>query len=292
MIRAPSPPGLPVGRIHLGESEGGTPILGYGYAGGGEGRILVIAGVHGSERSGVEIAERLVGFLQAGYRPVPHTVVVPALFPDNVAAGVRQGEVPTNRNFPAPGESLAAATRRGLGTPVDSLGLAILPENVALLGLIESFRPAAIISLHATIYPERAGIFADPHGVPAGATGAAAERLAAAARADTERDAGLALRLARAAMARGVRVAGNRLDSRPTVLWSGEQPEGTSLGGWGPCAVAEVGPGDRPAIGVITVEADGLPASPEALDPMLRRAELAALAETILDEALGATAPD
>ncbi|NBC33716.1 MAG: hypothetical protein GVY13_13665 [Alphaproteobacteria bacterium] len=285
-------PALPVGRVHLGESEAGTPILGYGFAGCGEDRVLVIAGVHGSERSGVEVAERLAGLLQTGYRPVPHTVVVPALFPDNVAQGLRQGEVPTNRNFPRPGESLEGARRRGRGTPVDSLGLALLPENVILVDLVERFRPVTLISVHATVYPERAGIFADPHTVPPGVPGDVADRLAEAVRRDTERDAALALRLARAAAARGVSLAGNRLEAEPTVLWSGETPEGTSLGGWAPCAVADGGPGGRPAVGVITVEVNGLPASAEAADPVLRRAELTALAETILDEALGATSPD
>lgn len=291
MTEEPVPPALPVGRVHLGGTEAGTPILGYGFAGRDEGRMLVIAGVHGSERSGVEVAERLVGLLQAGYRPLPHTVVVPALFPDNVARGLRQGDVPTNRNFPVPGESLDAALRRGRGMPVDSRGLVLLPENRVLLDLVERFRPQTIISVHATVYPERAGFFADPHAVPPAAKGRAGERLAEAARADTERDAGLALRLARAAAARGVPVAGNHLDTAPTVLWSGESPEGTSLGGWGPCAVAEGGPGDRPAIGIVTVEVDGLATSAEAADPVLRRAELTALAETILDEALGAISP-
>lgn len=121
-------------------------------------RALVIAGVHGSERQGIEVAQMLIRDLGTAQ---PHftVIVVPSLFPDNAAAGAfgsREGTTPTNRNFPRADQDLAAASGR------DARGRSLLPENVMLLELMERFQPERIISIHGTWRAGSAGVFFDP----------------------------------------------------------------------------------------------------------------------------------
>jgi hypothetical protein len=62
------------------------PIKAFFFEGATARRALVIAGVHGTERQGIEVAERLIAQL-ATSRPGFTTIVVPTLFPDSAAAG-------------------------------------------------------------------------------------------------------------------------------------------------------------------------------------------------------------
>lgn len=128
-------------------------------------RALVIAGVHGSEKQGIEVAKTLIHDLQPpAPAPVLTTIVVPSLFPDNAlltGATAREGATPTNRNFPSPADDLAAATPKGGGTALDAKGRAILPENLMLIELMERFHPERIISIHGTQAPGQAGVFYD-----------------------------------------------------------------------------------------------------------------------------------
>jgi hypothetical protein len=129
-------------------------------------RALVIAGVHGSEKQGIEVANRLIHDLQPpAPPPVLTTIVVPSLFPDNaLLTGTTAREdpaTPTNRNFPPPSDDLAAATPKGGGKAFDVKGRAILPENVMLIELMERFHPERIISIHGTQAPGQAGVFYD-----------------------------------------------------------------------------------------------------------------------------------
>ena len=147
-------------------------------------RALVIAGVHGSERQGMEVAERLINDLKT-QQPGFTTIIVPSLFPDSAARGdeivaaknkdnlkemqkARESgpdpkkSTPTNRNFPPPSQDLTDAKAAGSGTPVDKLGRAILPENLLLIELMERFHPERIISIHGTFGPGSAGVFYDP----------------------------------------------------------------------------------------------------------------------------------
>jgi hypothetical protein len=153
------------------------PITAYYFPGQTDERALIIAGVHGTERQGMEVAEMLMQDL-GNSRVPPHftVIVVPSLFPDSQAhggfgrreSGVRaqdsQGhneEVPTNRNFPANGQSLAQSTD-AQGVARDADGRPILRENIALMSLMERFNPSRIITIHGTHRPYRAGIFVDP----------------------------------------------------------------------------------------------------------------------------------
>jgi Domain of unknown function (DUF4157)/Succinylglutamate desuccinylase / Aspartoacylase family len=123
-------------------------------------RALVIAGVHGSEQQGIQVARMMIQDLKTK-KPVYTVIVVPTLFPDNASVRAREFSTPTNRNFPKPSEDLSAATKRGKGTAVDAEGRPILPENIMLLQLIERFHPERIISIHGTSGAGSAGVFYD-----------------------------------------------------------------------------------------------------------------------------------
>jgi hypothetical protein len=129
-------------------------------------RALVIAGVHGSEKQGIEVANMLIHDLQPpAPLPVLTTIIVPSLFPDNAlltgSAAREDKDTPTNRNFPFPSEDLAAATAIGGGKALDARRRAILPENLMLIELMERFHPERIISIHGTQAPGQAGVFYD-----------------------------------------------------------------------------------------------------------------------------------
>jgi hypothetical protein len=94
-------------------------------------------------------------------QPLYTVILVPSLFPDNAATGTREGDTPTNRNFPEPSKDLAAATPAGKA-PLDAMGKKILPENIMLLHLMERFHPERIISIHGTRYGGAGGVFYDP----------------------------------------------------------------------------------------------------------------------------------
>ncbi|WP_206366438.1 eCIS core domain-containing protein [Sphingomonas gei] len=158
------------------------PVQAYFFRGSTERRALVIAGVHGSERQGVEVVEMLLADLaKQSQAPVLSVIVVPTLFPDSKAKAddmVGKGKsgmdlqaaresvfggksVETNRNFPSPSKDLAAS-RDGGGKAIDAVGNAISPENQMLMELMERFRPERIISVHGTWDPGAAGVFYDP----------------------------------------------------------------------------------------------------------------------------------
>jgi hypothetical protein len=149
------------------------PVDAHFFRGSTDRRALVIAGVHGTEQQGTDVARMLIADLQKPATPSPvlTTIVVPSLFPDDAAAGTREaggmeenrskGIIPTNRNFPPASQNLAQAKAAGGGTAKDALGSEILPENLMLIELMERFRPERIISIHGTWDPNAAGVFYD-----------------------------------------------------------------------------------------------------------------------------------
>lgn len=154
------------------------PIEAHFFPGASNERALVIAGVHGSERQGIEVARILIDDVLKKAQPHYSVIVVPSLFPAHAHKnwgdeGKRERDTFTNRNFPdlnqevadyKGGEALDAA-----GKPIkakeDEKGRVktILPENVMLMELIDRFQPTRIISIHGTHSPSSAGVFADPH---------------------------------------------------------------------------------------------------------------------------------
>jgi hypothetical protein len=246
------------------------PVQAFFFPGMTNERALIISGVHGSEQGGIEVVEMLLADLRAAPRKPHYTVIiVPVLFPDNAQRRRREGRTPTNRNFPAPGTSLAGATGSD-GVARDELGQPILPENVALMRLIERFHPSRICTVHGSNTRASAGVFGDPHQVSpqarqraraahpgdTAAAGAAERGLESTAARRTAEDEALYLGMARGIdrAGHGNAVRGNRLHATPTGTWSGGTPGGTSLGEWGRQDVSEGGAGDRPSMSVITVE--------------------------------------
>jgi hypothetical protein len=253
------------GRTILGYARGGSaggrfPIRAHFFEGRTTQRALIVGGVHGSEQSGVEVANLLIDNLLNGPKPYFTTIVVPVLFPANLAAAqaatprvgsdpitgrLTPGHADPNRQYPPTGYSLATARSEGgaLG-PVDEQGRPMEPETVMLLELIDRFRPTRIASVHAHSMrgpPRRdrdmPGIFGE--------------------RSDPTDDA-LALAMARRAARGGARTPGNWLGSdRPEPDYPPSAPRisaGISLGGWAPHPIAEGGPQDRAAMTIITVE--------------------------------------
>ena len=153
------------------------PIEARFFKGSTDRRALVIAGVHGSEKQGIEVANMLINDLKSSATlPVLTTIIVPSLFPDNAllkGEEAREGLVPTNRNFPEPSEDLTTATAKGRGKPIDAQSRAILPENRMLIELMERFHPERIISIHGTQAPGQAGVFYDKRTLRADETQAA-----------------------------------------------------------------------------------------------------------------------
>jgi len=120
-------------------------------------RALVIAGVHGSEVQGIEVAQQLLRDLASAPNPPEMSaIVVPDLFPDDATYRNREGPgAHPNRNFPDPSKDLAASGGK------DKLGKAIRPENVMLMRLMERFSPERIISIHGSSNPSLAGVSYD-----------------------------------------------------------------------------------------------------------------------------------
>ena len=255
----------------LARSAAGRPIVCH-RAGTGDRRVLVLGGVHGSERSGIWVAEAVVRALDDAPTDNAEVAVIPCLFPDNAALGLREAAIPTNRNFPPPGSGPDGLQ----DVPTDMLNRPILPENQALIAWLAQFKPEFIVSVHATVNPPLAGIFADPH--PGNLI-------------RTRRDAALAVAMARHAASRGARVPGNDLDGAANPIWGGDVADGASLGLWGPVAIPS-GRFARPAAGVITVEISGLERPEEVVNRQGRHRELCAFKDAIVEVALGPNPAD
>ena len=290
----------------IGTTPGSRSITAHFFPGRSDQKALVIGGVHGSELSGVAVADELVRRLSApgARRPFFTVIIVPSLFPDAVArrraweatlsgpltpgqygrrrdtvgdpGRITPGQIDPNRQMPAAGTDFDPAN------PRDARGRVIEAENQALLELIRRFSPARIASLHAIKDTAKAGVFADPH-PSAGATGPTDNPLAAGT--DV-----LAVEMARRVAAGGGRVGGNRLGTPDeTSLYPGQNPNlsaaqierenrrGTTLGQWAPSR----------GIGVVTIELPEQydPASP-VTDPS-RAAEIEAHAAALEEIFLG-----
>jgi hypothetical protein len=151
-------------------------------------RALIISGVHGNEKNGVQVVQSLQTLLAArsvaGDKPFFSTILVPIVIlrtqagagqrdvpggmGKNNAGAVECREVEPNRNFPLPGEDLKKARNRGAtgrtepelvirdrcrGTIRAPIGekktsIRMLPETRILISLIERFQPERLASVH------------------------------------------------------------------------------------------------------------------------------------------------
>jgi hypothetical protein len=263
----------------LGTSKLGRPIRAYYFPGASNKRALVVAGVHGSELSSIEVAKSLIASLQQDATTFYSVIVVPCLFPDNEVSAKQDinglgiihnngrysntTSADPNRQMPVLGKSF------NINNPVDYLGRDIETENQLLLQLIEDYRPDRIVNLHAIRDVKRAGIYADPRTDSKGfALG-------------YETDSALVIDMATYINNNGGYVGGNRLDSVPTALYyndpavvsknewqrrnlegaklPGNRGHGVSLGSWASTAVCDsLNPSqNRPALRLVTVEFPG-----------------------------------
>jgi murein peptide amidase A len=107
---------------------------------------LVFAGIHGSERSSVELATRFLEVLDGEPDSVDRgtIVVAPLVNPDGYERGERWNArgVDLNRNFPAWNWD---GSSRGGPRPASE------PETRFVLGLLERFRPTRVVSVHAPL---------------------------------------------------------------------------------------------------------------------------------------------
>ncbi|MEI9809909.1 MAG: hypothetical protein WDO16_19705 [Bacteroidota bacterium] len=263
----------------LGSSQEGRKISAYYIPGTSDLKALVIAGVHGSELSAVEVAYRLLNQLLQGEQPYYSVIIVPSLFPDNaIKAMDRPGQiggvgnigrytypeaVDPNRQMPSPGK--AFDENKGL----DHAGRIIEQENQLLLQLIQDFKPQRIANIHAIRDMSYGGVYADPRTDHKGfALGYSS-------------DSSLAVDIATYIHLGGGNVAGNGLAKKPTALYykdplpvlpgnlqkrnmtgsalNAKRGSGVSLGTWASTAVANEKDAarNREAMRILTIEYPG-----------------------------------
>lgn len=261
-------------KIILGYSSEQRPVEAWYFAGTSNERALVVGGMHGSELSSSEVANKLIELLYSGERPYYNVIIIPVLFPDNAASALKpvkpgvtnKGRYTTewhpdpNRQMPTLGKAFK------IENALDHAGRNIENENRILLQLIQEFQPSRIVNLHAIRDVSKAGIYADPRtdckGVAVG----------------FNEDSTLAISMAQYIYSHGGRVPGNKIDKQVTALYYNDPPAagkgrvqkrnlhgsplpgnrgyGVSLGGWASTAVCDE-KFSREAIMLITVEFPG-----------------------------------
>lgn len=273
------PDGNGMARLKLGYSTKGRLIEAWYFPGRSSERALILAGMHGSELSAIDVAERLVAELMDGVQPYFSVLIIPCLFPDNAALALQYpaelGSVKNigryswahatdpNRQMPGPGRAYNA------NTGIDFLGRRIEMENQLLLELIQAYRPTRIANLHAIRDTAQGGIYADPRtnhlGIALG----------------FERDSVLAIEMAKTARQYGAGMQGNGWPQKANTLYyrdpvavpagyfqprsfSGsmgrlQRGKGITLGTWASTAIALESDEslNRNAITVITLEFPG-----------------------------------
>ena len=123
--------------------------------GSGDKLTLVIGGMHGDEPAGFISALKFAQFLKKNPGLIRNRVIiVPCINPDGLLKGTRVNArgIDINRNFPGPTWS------RGYIKSYHNPGLhpASEPETIALIKLIEKYKPNMIIQMHQpfnAIYP-------------------------------------------------------------------------------------------------------------------------------------------
>lgn len=171
-------------KVLIGNSSKGRPIYAYYYNKGGVDKAMIIAGVHGSEFYGVDVANRLKDSLNRLKSPKSKwkILLIPELFPDNVLKGRdssfkenygrrtceichgldKEPEctkcVDPNRQMPKINSYFK------IGDTLSCVGDKIELENQYLIYITQKFDPSRIISLHCknSYKMSEIGIYADP----------------------------------------------------------------------------------------------------------------------------------
>lgn len=110
-----------------------------------------MGGVHQDEKNALKLSNELLARFQGQKdKPFYNIVFIPDLFHGRTIDPGTHGDIegsPTNRNFPAPDQSLVDSVKKG--RPKDEQGRNILPENVILIAVAEKFLPSASLSIHS-----------------------------------------------------------------------------------------------------------------------------------------------
>lgn len=130
----------------LEETANGLPIPGYEFGRQGP-KVLILGGVHGDEREGVEAAYGLVRRWQKSFAHHLHAMVLPAFNLDGVIRHQRTNGngVDLNRNMATNDWSAEVKTPRYNPGPSANSE----PETRALIRFLDDWRPAFILSLHS-----------------------------------------------------------------------------------------------------------------------------------------------
>ncbi|HET6455901.1 MAG TPA: M14 family zinc carboxypeptidase [Armatimonadota bacterium] len=117
--------------------------------GSGPKTVLVMAGVHGDETSGVGVVRSLVSDVSGLSDLSDRIVIMPLVNPDGYEAGTRQNAngIDINRNFPTKDFGARPRKKRFFGGKV----AASEPETQAIMGVVKEYKPRLIISLHASL---------------------------------------------------------------------------------------------------------------------------------------------
>ena len=150
--RAPEPPTVPmVLPVSIGHSVEGRPIELYRF-GLAARPVLIIATIHGNERTSAACAEALLERLRNDSGITKNNAVALILIanPDGFARHLRHNahHIDLNRNFPAPNW-----TKGQQGLFHGGLTAASEPETKALVALIEKLNPQRILSIHSMPQP-------------------------------------------------------------------------------------------------------------------------------------------
>ena len=130
----------------FGRAKSGLPILAHSFGRQGP-RVLILGGVHGDEKEGVDLALGLVDRFATNFSYRLQLTIVPMLNLDGVLKGQRQNlsGVDLNRNLPTNDWSKEVASERYYpGTEPNSE-----PENQALVQWLNLHHPQFVLSLHS-----------------------------------------------------------------------------------------------------------------------------------------------
>lgn len=136
---------------HVFTSVQGRPIE-VKVFGDGPRTTLVVGGVHGDERRGVDVVrtiESMLSEMPPSALDGQRIVLMPCANPDGYAANTRQNAngVDINRNFPDRTFGTGGKSRKFYGGEV----AASEPETKAIMSVVAHYRPRLILSLHSSL---------------------------------------------------------------------------------------------------------------------------------------------
>jgi protein MpaA len=135
--------------LNLGKTVQGRDITAMIYGSGAK-RVLVLGGIHGDEQHTTVLARALAVNLNSETLPLGLTlIIVPDVNPDGLMAAkrVNANGVDINRNFPSKTWRPEYTEQRHYPGVKPSSE----PETRAVLGLLESYPPHLVITLHAAL---------------------------------------------------------------------------------------------------------------------------------------------